>query len=561
VRIFAPAAALLLAIAPSAGAQTEPLADLLAAELRRNFDGLKAKADPAPYFLSYAVTERETEAVSAALGALQSGGARSRSRALDISLRVGDPQLDNYRRIRGDLPNFASGAAFPLNDVPNAVRRRLWLETDRVYRLAAQRLINIKTNQQVKVAEATDVPDFSPAPMVTAMENVPALKFNRAEWEKKLKVWSAEFANQPGILASNVTLLAQREVKWFVSTEGTRLRHGRTFARLVISAQGKAADGMDLATTDSFEAEDPSRLPDEKRIRAAVTKVREDLLKLLKAPTTEPYIGPAILSGRAAGVFFHEIFGHRVEGHRQKEETEGQTFANQVGQPILPDFLSVVFDPTRRALGGVDLNGWYQYDDEGVRGQRVVTVENGILKTFLTSRSPLKNVPASNGHGRRQPGAEPISRQSNLIVESSKAVPFTELRQQLLAEVRKQNKPYGLYFEVVSSGFTMTGRRGLQAFSVVPLVVWRVYPDGRPDELVRGVDIVGTPLASFSKIIATAAEAEVFNGYCGAESGQVPVSAVSPALLVREVEIQKKEKSQDTPPILSRPMPATEARP
>ena len=195
--------------------------------------------------------------------------------------------------------------------------------------------------------------------------------------------------------------------------------------------------------------------------------------------------------------------GTASKGHRQKDESEGQTFTKSVGKPVLPDFLSVVFDPTRADFQGSALNGTYLYDDEGVKARPVTVVENGILKTFLMSRSPIDGFPQSNGHGRRSPGKEIVSRQSNLFVESSKQVSDAELRQMLIAEVKRQGKPYGLYFDQVSSGYTTTARRGLQAFTVVPLVVYRVYPDGRPDELIRGVDIVGTPLASFAKIVAT----------------------------------------------------------
>jgi predicted Zn-dependent protease len=224
-----------------------------------------------------------------------------------------------------------------------------------------------------------------------------------------------------------------------------------------------------------------------------------------------------------------------------------------VGSKVLPDFLSVLFDPTRRKINGIDLNGWYDYDNEGVKGQPVLAVDKGVLRTFLMSRSPIKGVDHSNGHGRRQPGREPESRQSNLIVESSNAVSEAKLRQMLIDEVKKQGKPYGLYFQDITGGFTTTERNGLQAFKVIPVIVYRVYPDGRPDELVRGADIVGTPLASFGKILATSDKTDVFNGYCGAESGYVPVSAVSPAILVSEIEIEKKAKSNDRPPLLPEP--------
>jgi predicted Zn-dependent protease len=345
----------------------------------------------------------------------------------------------------------------------------------------------------------------------------------------------------------------QTDTRYFVNTEGTAIQHGRGFARIIISASAKATDGTDLSTGETFEAVDPAGLPKDDILLAAIDRVANDLEALLRAPEAEPFVGPAIFSGRAAGVFFHEIFGHRVEGHRQKDESEGQTFTRSVGTKVLPDFLSVVFDPTQRKVDGIDLNGWYEYDDEGIKGRPVTAVENGVLKTFLMSRSPIQGIEHSNGHGRRQPGYEIVSRQSNLIVQSSKTVPEAQLRQMLIDEVKRQKKPYGLYFRDITGGFTTTARAGLQAFKVLPVIVYRVYPDGRPDELVRGTDIVGTPLASFAKILATSDKPEVFNGYCGAESGQVPVSAVSPAILVSEIEIEKTAKSNDRPPLLPIP--------
>src|SRR5258707_8003590 len=343
------------------------------------------------------------------------------------------------------------------------------------------------------------------------------------------------------------------KAKLLVNPEGTRLLHGRPFANITISARGKAADGMDLGAMEDFQGSDLARLPKPDVIEAAVDKVGSDLTNLLRAPTVEPFVGPAILSGRAAGVFFHEIFGHRVEGHRQKDEGEGQTFTKAIGTAVLPSFLSVVFDPTRKRIDSIDLNGTYSYDDEGVKAAPVTVVENGILKTFLLSRSPIRGFDHSNGHGRRQAGNEVVSRQSNLIVESKNKVSDRTLREMLLTEIQRQKKPYGLYFSQVTGGYTTTARRGLQAFTVIPLVVYRVFPDGRPDELIRGVDIVGTPLASFAKIMATSDRMEVFNGICGTESGDVPVSAIAPAILVSEIEIQQKDHSLDRPPLLVRP--------
>jgi hypothetical protein len=212
-----------------------------------------------------------------------------------------------------------------------------------------------------------------------------------------------------------------------------------------------------------------------------------------------------------------------------------------------------VADPTRPKLGETELAGFYQFDDEGVRARRVSVVTGGVLGEFLMNRSPLSRFPRSNGHGRGQPGLRPVSRQSNLIVESSAGMPSAQLVERLKDEARKAGKSFGLLFDQVEGGFTFTGRFMPNAFNVTPVIVYRVYTDGRPPELVRGVDLIGTPLSAFSKIVATDNRTETFNGICGAESGPVPVSASSPALLVSEVEVQKKPKSQDTLPILPAP--------
>ncbi|HLN02388.1 MAG TPA: TldD/PmbA family protein [Bryobacteraceae bacterium] len=547
-------AALLLVFLPLSFAESKVLG-ILSQELDRNFSILKEKADPPPYFISYEVTEEESHHIGATLGALTTDS-EGTSRYLDVSLRSGEPKLDNYHRVRGERAHFTSGARVSIEDDPAAIKQQVWIETDRAYRAAAERLIKIRSNEQMRVAAEDPSDDFSIEPPSVHSEPAAALHLDAGLWTDRVRKLSLVFQGYPEILVSGVTLSTQRETKYFVSTEGSRLEHGRSFVRISISAEGRAEDGMNLSTFESFDAADPSGLPADDVLLAAADRVAKDLTALLHAPVVDPYLGPAIFSGRAAGVFFHEIFGHRIEGHRQKDESEGQTFTKSLGKSVLPDFLSVVFDPTLHKFQGTDLNGWFSYDDEGIAGQRFTAVDHGILKSFLMSRSPIKGFDHSNGHGRRQPGLEVVSRQSNLLVDSTKTVPEARLREMLIEEVKRQKKPYGLYFKDVTGGFTTTARAGMQAFKVLPVVVYRVYPDGKPDELVRGVDIVGTPLASFAKILATSDHAEVFNGYCGAESGTVPVSAVSPAILVSEIEIEKKEKSQDKPPLLPFPKDA-----
>jgi TldD protein len=552
------AAWLFLAFVPFCFAQPKVLGTL-GEELDRNFHILREKADPPPYFLEYEITEEETHQVSAALGALSSE-ASSHSRHLDVSLRTGEPKLDNYHRVRGERGHFTSGAPVSTDDNPIAIKQQIWIETDRAYRAAAERLIKIRSDEQVKVAAEDPSDDFSIEPPSVHSEAPPPLTWQNTQWVSRVRKLSLVFQRYPEILVSGVSVVGQRETKYLVNTEGSRLEYGRNFVRISIMAEGRAEDGMNLGTFASFDAVDPAGLPGDDTLTAAIERVANDLTGLLHASVVEPYLGPAIFSGRAAGVFFHEILGHRLEGHRQKDESEGQTFTKSLGTSILPDFLSVVFDPTVRKWQHTDLNGWFSYDDEGIAAQKVTAVDRGILKAFLMSRSPIKGFDHSNGHGRRQPGLEVVSRQSNLVVESTKTVPEASLREMLIAEVKRQKKPYGLYFKEVTGGFTTTARAGMQGFKVLPVVVYRVYPDGKPDELVRGVNIVGTPLASFAKILATSDRAEVFNGYCGAESGTVPVSAVSPAILVSEIEVEKTEKSQEKPPLLPFPKDAESAQ-
>jgi predicted Zn-dependent protease len=528
------------------------LLDTLTSELDRNFRVLKDKADPPAYFISYEVTDIDSHTIGASLGDISSHE-DSHRRYLDVGLRVGSAKLDNYHLIGGAAPQYSAVAAVPVESGTAALKQTAWIETDRAYRAAAERLIKIKTSQQVKVASQDKSDDFSPAPVATHVEPVDHPKFENELWSARMRGISAVFKNHPKLLSSSASIQVQTDERYFVNTDGTRLQHGRGFSRVMISASARAEDGMNVGNSVIYDAMDASHLPSEAEMKAAAEKLANEVEALLSAPVAEPYVGPAIFSGRASGVFFHEIFGHRIEGHRQKNESEGQTFTKSVGEQVLPKFLSVVFDPTVKRIAGIDLNGYFSYDDEGVVAQPVTAVDKGILKSFLMSRTPVDGFASSNGHGRRQVGYEVVSRQSNLIVKSDNSVSDSRLREMLIAELRQKNKPYGLFFKDITSGLTTTQRSGMQAFKVVPVIVYRVYADGRPDELIRGADMVGTPLASFNKILATSDRTEVFNGYCGAESGYVPVAVVSPAILVSEIEIEKMEKSQNRPPILPPP--------
>lgn len=534
-------------------APADSLLAILQSELTRNVDVLKKEAVP-PYFVSYTVSDVQSTSISASFGAIQ-GSSDSRNRSLTVDVRVGDYDFDSTHQVRGTqmaMPRF-SRVPIPLTNDEVPIRAVLWRTTDRRHKAAVEALTRVKTNIATKVKEESTVADFSKEPPETYIGSPAIYTVDTTQWEQRLRRITAPFAEDPLIYVAESSFSAQAVTTYFVSTEGTELRQGAATCRLSIQILTKASDGMELPLYVSYQASSPTGLPREDRMLADARTLMKQAAMLRTAPTVEPFTGPAVLSGRSAAVFFHEIFGHRIEGQRQKNVNDSQTFTKRIGQPVLPIFLSVIFDPTLRKLGTEELAGSYAYDDEGVKAQRVTIVEKGILKTFLLSRAPLAGFPQSNGHGRAQSGYAPVSRQSNLIVESSQRMPYEKLIERLKNEIRSQGRPFGLLFDNIEGGFTFTGRTIPNAFTVIPTVVHRVYADNRPPELVRGVDLIGTPLAAFSKIVATGDTQDVFNGVCGAESGGVPVAAAAPALLVSEVEVQKKTQSQEMLPILPAP--------
>lgn len=533
----------------------DPVLTAMQQELNRSLQNLK-KAPVPPYFLSYQLTDNRSTSVSASFGALTASSDRT-SRLLDLDLRVGDYALDNTHPLREagrsvDFSDQIERQKIPLENDSDALRVALWLETERKYRSAVQHLQQVKANVQVKVEAEDRSGDFSHEGAENHFEPPAPFSFNKASWEQKVRNYTAPFALHKEIVENSAEVIGELETRRYVNSDGSSIQISSPFYRIIISATAKADDGMVLPLHQTYMSFRPGGLPDDATIMKDVNSMVQTLLALVKAPLAEPYTGPAILSGRSSAVFFHEIFGHRVEGQRQKNEDEAQTFKKKVNQSVLPDFLSVYSDPTLKALGNTELVGYYPYDDEGVKAYRVTVVDKGILKNFLMSRAPIEGFDHSNGHGRRQQGYKVVARQSNLVVESSKKVSRSELKKLLIEQIKAANKPYGLFFDDIEGGFTFTQRVIPNAFNVRPTVVYRVYPDGR-EELVRGVDLIGTPLIAFSKIVAVDDQVAVFNGMCGAESGWVPVSASSPGLLVSQIEVQRKEKSQERAPLLPPP--------
>ena len=531
-------------------AVSDPVLKAMQTEIARATTEL-GKAEQPPYYLGYTVYDQEYVVLVGAYGSLLTNAAGQR-RFADVNMRVGKPELDNTHG--QSRPSGVNSGSLPLGNDGDAIARVLWELTDREYKRAVPSLMNVRTNTAVRAEEEDKSPDFSkekPQTHIGEVEAVPP--FDRTAWEGEIKRLSGVFRKYPEVYYATVMIQVQRTNSRMVSSEGSAIVSPSASTRLIMEAQTRADDGMDLLRVETFQAPAASNLPSEADLTGKIEKMATDLIALRKAPVAEPYDGPAILSGRAAAVFFHEVLGHRLEGHRQRDEEEGQTFTKKIGQEVLPKFLSVTDDPTVHEMGGMKLAGAYEFDNEGEPSRKVEVIKDGVLKNFLMSRMPIKNFEQSNGHGRNQPGRMPTGRQGNLIVTSTQTVPEAEMRQKLIDEVKKQGKPYGLYFDDIQGGFTLTTRSLPQAFQVLPVLVYKVYADGRPDELVRGVDIVGTPLAALTRILTTGDQPKVFNGVCGAESGQVPVAAIAPSMLFSEMEVQKRAHEHERPPLLPPP--------
>lgn len=550
----------LLFVPRTYGQAQDKLLGLLKEELAQQMKELKGEEFP-PYHMNYRVIDVTTSVVSTSFGALMNSQ-QYRSRTLVPQIRLGDEKLDNFKfnQMGAAMSQYQgpSSARLPLDEDNNedAVRQAIWNETNNRYKFAVDMYQKTKAQTTVNVEEEDKAPYFSEAKVEKYYEAplpVEQTTIDLDKWATRLKEISAVFKNQPGIMQGDAMIIYTVERRYFVNSEGTEVVQNLPYARIMVFGETKADDGMELPLNLSYFAYNPEDLPSNDKIIADAKEMVKTLEALRVAPMVDPYTGPALLSGPASGVFFHEIFGHRVEGQRMKSESDGQTFKKMIGEYVLPADMHVYDDPTIRKYAGEDLNGFYKYDDQGVKAERVDVVVNGKLNEFLMTRTPIDGHPRSNGHARASNAFDPVSRQSNLVIETSNPKTPAELRQLLIEEVKKQGKEYGYFFKEVTSGFTFTGKGGTNSFNVTPLEVYKVFADGRPDQLVRGVDLIGTPLSMFSNIIYAGNDARVFTGMCGAESGSIPVTAISPTILVNKVETQRKAKSQDILPILSAP--------
>ena len=537
--------------------QRETILESMRQEIDRSKSELKIEDYQAPYFVAYQIKDQQKVSISGKFGALNTDD-DSRHRQVYVEVRVGDYDFDNYANV--DAQNFRFGgytpsALAPLSADPLALRSGLWLLTDEAYKTALSNFLAKKGGAVFKADDDSKVGSFSKAPPVTFRGEPRHLKLDADQWRGVVQRVTEKMLSFDHLIDAEMDVSARRIVRFHVNSEGSTIVDDHTLYSIQMQAWARAEDGIMLDNTASFYARSVDELPSEQQVQQAADTMIEELAALRKAPVIDPYTGPAILMPEASGVLFHEAIGHRLEGERQRDDQSGQTFKGQVDEEIIPEFLSVYDDPTKQRLAGHQLNGHYQYDDEGVAAERVTLVEEGVLKNYLKSRTPIEGSKKSNGHGRAQGANKPMGRMANTLVEASdeQTMPMSKLKEKLIAEVKRQDKPFGLIIKDITGGSTNTSGWGYQAFKGSPHLIYKVDPETGEETLVRGAELVGTPLTAINKIVAAGEKRDVFNGYCGAESGYVPVSAVAPALMTTELELQRKKESKERPPILDAP--------
>ena len=518
-------------------------------EMHRSLNHLKIDIFDPPYFIKYQIRHIDHIRVVGSFGSLIDSN-QFQERTLFVDVRLGDSKFDSSTP---GSHQYKVKQLLPLDDDIDALKRALWYETDLRYKQAIMNYMK-KKGRFISGVEKHELADFSKGhDPVVLISSAPGFSSNIQEWENVVRRTSALFKQAPEIEKSSVKIYADRAVRYYYDSEGNKIRSDSINYRITLEAWTKGENGSPVHDQETLFFTKEKNFPSKELLEEKVDRLIQGIKKLQEAPKAETYVGPALFSPDAAAVLIHEAVGHRLEVDRLRVATDGKTFMKKIGKRILPSFLTVLDNPQIKQLNGVDLVGHYLFDDEGQKGEKVVLIDQGVLKSFLLSRSPVLGSEKTNGHARSDGIKAPMSRMGNLIVRSTKKVSSKKLKQLLIEEVQKQKKPYGLFIKKIEGGETQTESANFQVFKGKPVYLYKVYPQDGREELVRGVEFVGTPLSMISKVIATGDDTQVVNGFCGAESGFLPVTSVTPSFLLSEVELQLSHEQLLRRPILPPP--------
>jgi TldD protein len=514
-------------VAAHAAAKGDGLLEALLTELDRSKAQLKMVQ--APYYIEYRVNEVEDFGAEAAYGALRENQ-HVHVRVLRVVVRIGDYKQDSYfGRGQGE------SSILPLDDDPIALRHQIWLATDDAYKAAGQALAEKQAAMKQFSADPNPVDDFAKAPQMIAVEPTASLKIDEAVWKKTLEDVTSLYKQYPDVQSVTASARFSAINEYLVNSEGTVTRFGKTTYSVQLSSSAQAADGMRLSRSPAFMVARPEELPTHDALMGEAKKMLETVVALRQAPIVEEeYRGPVLFAADAADDIVASLIGQNVLGQKPQLGKPNRTtgaFATSYKTRVLPNFLSVVDDPTLKVFQGKSLVGSYAVDSEGVKAKAVNAIENGMLANYLIGRQPIRDFSTSNGHGRAAPGNFPGPSLGVLLVKSSEAQSPEELKKKVIQMVTDQGKDYGYRVETLGPGNA-------------PRLLYRVYAKDGHEELVRGAVFSELDLRAVrSDLIAVGNDPLVSN-----RAGGAPTTIICPSLLFGELEVKRADTSKDKLP-------------
>jgi len=512
-------------------AASDPVLRALQAELARSKAQLKMENVGAPFYIEYRVFDVDQFEASAAFGALREQN-RSRLRLLRALVRIGDYKVDSYYGAGQGVSDI-----LPLDGDEMALRHQIWLATDQAYKGAGEALPGKQSLlKQLNVEQPVD--DFAKADAVQSIAPIAKLDVEPAKWTKMLESASSVYKNDPGIESFGATLSFVTLNEYFVNTEGTLTRQGSTHYMMALGASEQAPDGMRLDRSPQYASNRIEEIPTPEAFQSDALKLVGQMKELREAPVVEEdYRGPVLFSNDAAADMFFDLIAPNVLGRRPGPGRPARTtgaFASSLKGRVLPDFISVVDDPTLEKFAGQSLSGSYKVDDEGVEVAPVTVVNNGELVNFLIGRQPIRDFPASNGHGRAAGSGSTAPAPGNLFIRATKTSTREELKKQMLDKCRDRGLPYGYFVDTLGPRLT-------------PRVLYRVWASDGHEEMVRGAIFNELDTRALrSDLTAAGSDPLVSN------RSAIPfASIVSPSVLFDELEVKRadntKEKLPDYP--------------
>jgi TldD protein len=510
-------------------AKGDPLLEALLAELDRSKAQLKMAQVKEPYYIEYRVNDVEGIDAEAAFGALRDSQ-RSRLRVLRVVVRLGDYKQDSYYN-----QGTGSASILPIDDDPIALRRQIWLLTDDAYKSAADAYAEKLSALKQFTAELNPVDDFARAPVVSSLSPTVSLQVDQAAWEKTLQDATSLYRQYPDIQSVRASARFTAVNEYFVNSEGTIVRNGRTTATVTVSGSTQAADGMRLSRDPFWTEERAEDLPNHDALLKETTMMLDTLKALREAPIVEEsYRGPVLFAPDAANDIMSGLVAGNILGRKPQLGRPNRTtgsFATSYKTRVLPKFVTVLDDPTMRKFQGKNLLGSYQVDSEGVKAQEVTLVDNGTLQNYLLGRQPLRDFPESNGHGRASPGTSPQPAVGTFIVKTSEPESPEALKKKLIQMAADQNRPYAYRVDTLGPGNS-------------PRLLYRVYVKDGHEELVRGAVFNELDVRTLrNDLVALGDDPLVSN-----RMGGVPQTIITPSLLFDELEVKRADTSKEKLP-------------